>query len=79
MPLLTYNGPQPERDVQIGDGQFAHVKRGESFEVPENIAERLCEQRYFSRAKSAKRSDAVRVKPEPTELARPEPRVEKED
>jgi hypothetical protein len=41
MPKRIYNGPCPEVEVVLPDGSHPTVKRGESIDVPEEVAANL--------------------------------------
>lgn len=58
---VRYNGPQPSRDISVGEGRRVRIEQGRTAKVPERVAESLCEQRYFTRVeRRPRRAESTR-------------------
>lgn len=51
---VKYDGPEPVRDINVGEGRSVRVEKGETVKVPDAVAKSLCEQEYFSRPSEAR-------------------------
>jgi hypothetical protein len=49
---VTFVGPEADLSVQLDVGQFAYVERGDSVDLPDDIADELVERGQFVHASS---------------------------